>query len=105
MRTPWLAFSLMKSFLPWRSRGALALTNALRVSCAYAEYVLRTFNIRCIRANYAARRLVMRYAYASHTLKTYRRALAYDKVCVRKSYLQVTLMNLCLTYSYRTPNL
>ena len=81
MRTPWLAFSLMKSFLPWRSGGALALTNALRVSCAYAEYVLRmfktyaayvlrTFNIRCIRSNYAARRLVMRYAYASHTLKT-----------------------------------
>ena len=38
-------------------------------SCAYAEYVLRTFNIRCIRSEYAARRLAMRYAYASHTLK------------------------------------
>ena len=98
MRTPWLAFSLMKSFLPWRSRGALALTNALRVSCACA---LRTFNIL---SNYAARMLVMRYAYASHTLKTSRRALAYDKVCERMSYLQVKLINLCLTYSFRTPN-
>ena len=44
------------------------LTNALRVSCAYAEYVLHTFNIRCIRSEHAARTLVMRYAYASHTL-------------------------------------
>ena len=69
-----------KIVFPWRSRAALALTNALRVSCAYAEYVLRTFNIRCIRSEYAARRLVMLYAYASHTLKTSRRALAYDNV-------------------------
>ena len=58
-----------KIVFPWRSRTALVLTNALRVSCAYAEYVLRTFNIRGIRSEYAARRLVMRYAYASHTLK------------------------------------
>ena len=58
-----------KTVFPWRSRGALVLTIALRVSCAYAEYVLCTFSIRCIRSKYAARRLVMRYAYASHTLK------------------------------------
>ena len=44
------------------------LTNVLRVSCAYAEYVLRTFNIRCVRPEHAARTLAMRYAYASHTL-------------------------------------
>ena len=65
---------------PWRSRGALVLTNARRVSCAHAEYVLCTFNIRCIRSEYAARWLEMRYAYASHTLKTPRRTLAYDNV-------------------------
>ena len=67
--------------LAFSRRPGARLTNALRVSCAYAEYVLRTFktyaayvlrtfNIRCIRSNYAARRLVMRYAYASHTFKT-----------------------------------
>ena len=44
------------------------LTNALRVSCAYAEYVFRTLNIRCICSEHAARTLVMRYAYASHML-------------------------------------
>ena len=44
------------------------LTNALRVSCAYAEYVIHTFNIRCIRSEHAVRTLVMRYVYASHTL-------------------------------------
>ena len=82
------------------------LTNALGVSCAYAEYVLRTFNIRCIRSKYAARRLVIRYAYASHTLnKKPRWALAYDNVCERMSNLLVTLMNLCITSSLRTPNL
>ena len=58
-----------KVVFPWRSSGALVLTNALRVSCAYAEYVLSTFNIRCIRSDYAARSLTMRYACASHTLK------------------------------------
>ena len=89
-------FFTNKIVFPWRSRGTLALTNALRVSFAYAEYVLRTFNIRCIRSNYAARRLVMRYAYASHTLKTSKRALSYDKVCKRMSYLQVMFMNLCM---------
>ena len=98
-------FFTNKFVFPWRSRGALALTNALRVSCAYAEYVLRTFNICCIRSEYAARRLVMRYAHASHTLKTSRRVLAYGNVCERMSYLQVTFVNLCITYSLRTPNL
>ena len=44
------------------------LTNALNVSCAYAEYVLRMFNIRGICAEQAARTLVMRYAYASNML-------------------------------------
>ena len=79
------------------------LTNALGVSCAYAEYVLRTFNIR---SKYAARRLVIRYAYASHTLnKKPRWALAYGNVCERMSNLQVTFMNLCITCSLRTPNL
>ena len=57
-------------------------------SCAYAEYVLRTFNMRYIRSEYAVRRLAMRYAYASHTLKTSRGTLAYDNVCERLSYLQ-----------------
>ena len=48
----------------------------------------------------------MRYAYASHTLnKKSRWALAYDNVCDRMSNLQVTFMNLCITYSLRTPNL
>ena len=72
--------STNKIVFPWRSRAALVLTTALRVSCAYADYVLRTFNVRCIRSEYAAHRLVMRYAYASHTLKTSMRALAYDNV-------------------------
>ena len=81
-------------------------TVLLGVSCAYAEYVVRTFSIRCIRSKYAARRLVIRYAYASHTLnKKPRWALAYDNVCERMSNLQVTLMNLCITCSLRTPNL
>ena len=61
-------FFTNKDVFPWRSRGALVLTNALRLSCAYAEYILCTFNIRCIRSEYAARRLAMRYAYAPHTL-------------------------------------
>ena len=63
-----------KVVFPWRSRGALALINA------YAEYVPRTFNIRSIRSEYAARRLAMHYANDSHTLKTSRRAWAYDNV-------------------------
>ena len=51
---------------PWHSRGALALTNALRVSCTYTEYFFRPFNIHCcIRSEYAARTLAMRYEYAS----------------------------------------
>ena len=71
--------------------GSAHVTNALGVSCAYAEYVLRTFNIRCIRSKYAARRLVIRYAYASHTLNEKPRwALAYDNVCERmRTYANV----------------
>ena len=81
------------------------LTNALRVTCAYAEYVLSTFNIRCLRSEYAARRLLIRYAHASDTLKTSSRALTYDNVCERMSDLHVTSMSLYITYSLRTPNL
>ena len=76
-----------KVVFPWRSRGALALTNALRVSCAYAENVLRTFNIRFIRSEYAARRLAMRYAYASHTLK-YQRLMS-NVLSVRRHTLEI----------------
>ena len=63
MRTSWLAFSQIKSFFPWRSRGAQALTNALRV-----VHMLSTFFARLTYAAYVKSMLLVGWQCVMHTL-------------------------------------